>query len=419
MGSHRFARSLPAFFVGLATLALLALMPRFAEAQSLSISQSGISRNVPLRTDPTARFRVSRADCLADDEINFPLIVGNYGGSQLEVWATNSTSDDCRVDTARTSASATCWKVYSAIPSNMTLTVSVRVQDFAKKPILSTDGINKGTVESCDSTTSTGQPVTLWFMFLQGTSQVGTAQSWQTNVDLLGPAAPEVATMQNPGNQLIKLEWTANTDPDVVAYRIFCEDLGASNTSVTTYEAGAPGPEASTPSTTTICPDASTSEDAGEDGGEDGGTSSDAGCITVTNDAGSGTASDCLPRFLKEGMTLTPDFIREHQCSIVAGQRTTSGSVTGLKNFNKYAVAVASSDLVENVGTLSDVQCGVPQPVNGFDEVYKASGGSAGGESFCSVSAGSFAARGTVWPAVLALGGLMFGRRRARSRASL
>src|SRR5262245_37507117 len=103
------SRRLPIVSLSFVVAALLGAIPRVAEAQSIAISQTGITRSVPLRSDPTARFKVSRADCLADDVIEFPAVVTNYGGSILEVWATQS-SDQCTSDTARTTASATCWR---------------------------------------------------------------------------------------------------------------------------------------------------------------------------------------------------------------------------------------------------------------------------------------------------------------------
>jgi hypothetical protein len=393
---------------------LLALAPRLAEAQALVISSSGISRQVPVRADITGRFKVSRSDCLADDVISFPLVVGSYGGSNLEVWATQSTSDDCRTDTARTTASATCWRVYTVVPSDTTITVPVRVQDFAQRPP-STDGIGVGTAASCEGTSSTGQPVTLWFMFLQGTSQVGMAQSWQTTVDLLGPAAPVVGEL-GTANSMLKLEWQTNSDPDVVAYRTFCEDLGA-QTGITTYEAGAPGPEASVPPPVT-CDAGDTDASTDDDGGDvdtEAGAAGDAGCTPtppIVTDGGGPTAG--CPASFHSGTTLSPEDVKKFECGPSTGRTSTSVTITGLVNGHKYAVAVASSDLVENVGTLSDVQCQVPVLTDSFDQVYRNAGGTAGDSSFCSIGLLSGVARSNLWPgaAFAAVIGLLRWRRR-------
>jgi hypothetical protein len=257
-------------------------------------------------------------------------------------------------------------------------------------------------------------------MFLQGTSQVGTAQSWSTTVDLLGPAPPAVEGI-GLGSSLLKLSWAANTDPDVVSYRIFCEDLGDTAIHINTYEAGVPARDAAS---TATCPDASgTSDDAGtgdDDAGdpsdEAGTPTTDAGCTTSTPgtsaDAGGGTSA-CESTLMK-GEMLSPDQIKKYDCGTATGQRATSSIVKNLTNGNKYAIAVASSDLVENIGALSDVQCQTPELVNGFDELYRRAGGSAGGASFCSVGLRSAAARSSLWPGAAFLAVVALGRRRRR-----
>jgi hypothetical protein len=126
---------------------------------------------------------------------------------------------------------------------------------------------------------------------------------------------------------------------------------------------------------------------------------------------------------LVQGQMLTLEQIAKYSCGKDTGLSATSTTVTGLNNFQRYAVAVAAFDLVENIGALSTVQCDTPQPVNGFDEAYRSAGGLAGGASFCSLSARSFAARAKGWPAaafaaVAALGQWRRRNRRRPSRAS-
>ena len=419
-----------------AAIVLTALMmgaPRLAQAQSVAITQTGITRVAPLRTDPTGRYKVSRSDCLLNDIITFPLLVGNYANSTLEVWATQATSDDCRSDTARTTATATCWRVYRTVPNNITLEVPIRVQDFAARPPTS-EGQGVGGPEGCNSSTSTAQPVTLWFMFLQGTTQVGTAQSWNTTVDLLGPSPPTVDPMGPPGGGLLKLSWKTNADPDVFTYKFFCEDLGATDV-ITTYEAGAPGPEGGGGGGGgQICPDAGSggasdagdpTDDAGDDSGAGGGTAGDAGCTPGTGGSGGsggsggGSGTSGCGSALVEGQILTPEQIEKYACGS-SSKTSSTALITGLKNFNKYAVAVTAADIVENNGGLSIVQCGTPEPVNGFDEVYRSAGGKAGGASFCSVGLRSAAARAKLWPGAGFVAAVaLYGWRRRRQGVSL
>jgi len=223
------------------------------------------------------------------------------------------------------------------------------------------------------------------------------------------------------GNNILKLEWTTNTDPDLVQYLAFCEDLGEQS-GITTYEAGAPGPEASAP-TPPIC-DGGEGEDGGvEDGGEDGGEDdaggvADAGCIPppVVGDSGSGPGADC-PTIFVAGVVPSPEAVKKYACGSPGGRTSTSMVISGLANGHKYAVAMASSDLVENAGPLSTVQCGIPVLTDSFDQVYRNAGGTAGGSSFCSVGVGSGVARSTLWPGA-AFAAVVALRRWRRRRAA-
>jgi len=403
-------------FVSILFAALALVTPRPAEAQTIAISSVGISRRQPLRTDPTSRFKVNRGDCVANDVISFPLTIGSYGGTTLEVWATQSTADNCTDDTLRTTATATCWRVYQAPTlSSITLTVPIRVQDIAARPAGS-EGQDVGTIASCDGTISTGQPVTLWFMFVQGSAAVGGSASWPTTIDLLGPAPPAVDDIGPPGSELLKLYWTPNTDPDVVWYTMFCEDMGEASGKVTIYEAGVHDPIGDPVQTCVDAGSGTTTDDAGNPI-EDAGETNDGSCTPApATDAGSGGTTGC-GSVLVEGKQLTPDEMAQLSCGTKRFSKSSvSGMLSGLHNYNKYAVAVAASDLVENAGPLSKVQCGIPEPVNGFDEVYRNAGGTAGGASFCSVSLRSASARTTLWPGAVFLAGIALVRWRLQVR---
>jgi hypothetical protein len=181
-------------------------------------------------------------------------------------------------------------------------------------------------------------------------------------------------------------------------------------------------PEASNSAT---CPDAgsgtgTTDDDAGDasdddagDGSEEaGGAATDATCTPPASDGSTGTRS--CGSVLVEGKILTPEQIAQYSCASTTGQRATSANITHLTNFERYAVAVVASDLVENVGALSAVQCNMPQPVNGFDETYRSAGGTAGGASFCSLGLRSAAARAKLWPAAAFVAVVALGRWRRR-----
>ncbi|MBW2524611.1 MAG: hypothetical protein JRI23_10570 [Deltaproteobacteria bacterium] len=95
----------------------------------------------------------------------------------------------------------------------------------------------------------------------------------------------------------------------------------------------------------------------------------------------------------------------------------TSGIAEGLEVGASYAVAVAGYDLVGNVGNLSELACGSPEPVDDFFEIYRKSGGEAGG-GFCGHCGLLGAERYRNWAAVglIALALCLLWRRQSRER---
>jgi hypothetical protein len=95
------------------------------------------------------------------------------------------------------------------------------------------------------------------------------------------------------------------------------------------------------------------------------------------------------------------------------GPSATSGEASGLTNYQQYACAVAAYDDLENVGPLSELVCGRPEPVEGYFKGYRAAGGKAGG---------GYCAFGRSGPEALAglsalLAALALARRRQRGAA--
>jgi hypothetical protein len=102
-----------------------------------------------------------------------------------------------------------------------------------------------------------------------------------------------------------------------------------------------------------------------------------------------------------------------YRCGGVSGLTATSGQIKGLQNNVQYSVAVAAIDGVGNTGPLSNVTCNSPQQVDDFFEVYRASGGKAGG-GYCAT--GWVGARHSKAAAfLLAAASLVFFIRRRRS----
>jgi hypothetical protein len=104
-----------------------------------------------------------------------------------------------------------------------------------------------------------------------------------------------------------------------------------------------------------------------------------------------------------------PDYDRTGSLPTVGSE----GTITGLENGKAYVVAVAAVDDVGNVGKLSDLQCGTPQPVISILRAYECAGGfNASGCGFCSVGGD----RSASTAALVSAGLFVFGFAVRRSR---
>jgi hypothetical protein len=117
------------------------------------------------------------------------------------------------------------------------------------------------------------------------------------------------------------------------------------------------------------------------------------------------------------GVEPDQDFINKYACGSTAGPKAAEGLITGIANGTMTNVAVASYDLVGNVGPLSPIVCAAPQFVKGFDELYHQAGGTAG-EGFCSISHGRRGRPGA-WFAGFSLLGFVWALRRRYSSSNL
>jgi len=86
-------------------------------------------------------------------------------------------------------------------------------------------------------------------------------------------------------------------------------------------------------------------------------------------------------------------------------------TLSGLINFQSYAVVVTSLDGSGNVGPASPPQCAAPQPVSDFWSRYKENGGGAGG---CALEGRGGASSAPVLAGVVALAAALLRRRRRR-----
>jgi hypothetical protein len=211
------------------------------------------------------------------------------------------------------------------------------------------------------------------------------------NIDLVGPAPPGNLTVEG-ASTFIKLNWTINPDTDVQGYRFFCDPPPQG------LPEGGIGIDAATSSSdasaTCSANDASVADASGADADDADDGANDAGSSTAT-DAGTCTATEASTVTTcggSKGAFFVPDtvpslaVINAFGCGQVGGNTVTSAIVDGFSSFQTVAVAVASFDLVGNVGAFAPVSCATTEPVNGFIDLYHQAGGTAGG-GFCSMTA--------------------------------
>ncbi len=382
-----------------------------AFAQTVAINEGSIQRSTSFRSSSQNPLWISKADCLANDQISFPLTVSNYGSYQLEVWA-GSASDDCRTPEARRGTTAVCWQVWKGVPTSTGLNVMVSTRDIVSRNKPSEGGPTgpgSGTVEDCEWTEATTAPqeVALYFMFVDaGSEQQMGGAIWKTKFDLAGPTAPGKVSA-GIGDTLLVLDWSESTDTDKAGYRFYCDPIPGKEgeqTNVETFDL-----DASLDADLDAAGDAEAGGDAGDDASTDAAADGATDAATEAGaDAATNTGSSCPTNVLV--VNTAPK--EEYYCGSGSG---TSGKVSGLKNGVRYSVAVAAVDGVGNVGKLSNVTCATPSPVDDFFKVYRDAGGQAGG-GFCTVTGGVGHGAGVAGLVLVGLAALGSTIRRRRTR---
>jgi hypothetical protein len=388
------------------TLAVLAALwigfvSKSALAQTITIPAAPI-RDVNDRPNLQATaFSISRSDCLKNDVWHFTLNIAGGNGLSLEAWVGQG-SNDCQLSTSRTGTAAICTRVVAPVSVMSTIQqVDVRTQDVAlvESHIYGDMVTTPGTAANCNATMATTLPegLTLYFMLFSGGQAMPTfAYLWPPatisattpfNIDLVGPNPPSGVVAQG-ASTFIKMNWTINIDTDVHGYQFFCDPppqgvpeggfaidaatSSGSDASCTTVDAG------STP-----VADATDDVDASDAGST---TPVDAGVCVQTEAGPVVTCDGTKGKFLVAGTSPSLDVINAFACGNVGGNTNTSGIIEGFSTNTTVAVAMASTDLVGNVGPLSPIQCATTEPVNGFIDLYHKDGGTAGG-GFCSMTA--------------------------------
>jgi hypothetical protein len=414
------------------------LFARVGAAQTITITENQISRNVALRPQAQNPMWISRADCLADDVIHIPLGVSSYQGYAIEAWASLGGSGDCRLTAQRGNTNPTCWKVGGGQPTSTSFLLDIRAQDVVgqHKPDKSPSGVGAGTADDClaasgKQTTSSPQAVTIYVFFLSGTSTDGIGnQAWKTSFDLVGPTAASSLSL-GQGDTLLVLNWGQSKDTDLVGYQFFCDPVPGtegSKSNVVTFDSSTPLAADAEMDTSFLDVEQDTDGPALADGAAtdgDSGAAADAPADAVAEDdaadveAGDAEAGDAATastgNYCSSILVQGADPDGKYLCGSVSGSTSTTGRITGLINYTKYAVAIAAVDGVGNVGKLSNVECTSPNPVDDFFKLYRQAGGQGGG-SFCAASGALGHAAGGAAFAALALAGVARLARRRRGR---
>jgi len=408
----RAVRAVVALVLGLA----IALSTGRARAD-LKVTEAGVVRSVSDRDSGHFPLYVSRSDCTDGDVFTFPVTVTNFKSSDvIEAWAGEGSADCTTVQNRQTMP--ICKKIVSKTGTavqNGVVNFDIKSSTLAE----SLDGVS----DCKDSNgSSSARKVNLYFLLITQANEDVVAPNFalwdKTQVDLVGPEAPTQVEAK-PAENGLSLEWNQTEGNDVTGYRLYCEPAGAA-------AAGGAGGAGSSSSTS-----ASTTTGAGGGGGGAGGAAGGAGgsaggagggsagstSASSASSAGGGAAGgsgsgDCTSSVLEPGK-LPPDGVKER----TEVEKTGEGLAGGLSNGTRYACGVVAIDALKNEGPLSELSCGVPEPVDDFFELYRRYGGEAGG-GFCDCEAPG-AGRS---PAGLAGVGCLFAlvlvaRRRRRSRS--
>jgi len=361
------------------------------DTATITIDVGNIQREIPGQTGyydyrDTKRWWISYQDCLNNENFVFPLNLSNIN-NPLEVWVG---SDNCAELRGRADDHGQCWLVQNVPSPDDPQTVSVPVRSVVNRDLAANTVPGPLGRDVCDnSDDENGDPVTFYFMLVDGGKSIGSVAWNPTSVggsgfDMVGPAPPGNITIGVGESQLtIGLE-DLKEDTTRDGFEAFCVPEG------TLAERPEFIPDA----------DAGAGADAGVGGGSGGedGTPAPAACFTDVPRGG-----------------LRPPLDSQYRC----GSASTTAQVLKTKslvNDTAYAVGVAARDDIGNTGNLSDIECGTPTYMDDFFEVYTRSGGPGGGEGFCAMTPGR--ARSLAGPALLCgVALLALGARRRRSPA--
>lgn len=395
-----------------------------AEAQTISLPNTAfkIEREVP-RSDKQRPLNISRKDCLDGADVGWnpqdgtaksertgstwivmePQVLNatNTGLERIEVWV--SETADCTTATAR-ETNRQCWLVYRTdeVERNNTLIINPRDVVAANKGASSYSPNDPRPASICsDPNNLVQRNLTFYLLYRTSNDSVDASVTWtQTKHDLAAPPPPDNVTV-GPGDQNLFFEWdieSSNEDPDTLGFAFYCVAEG----SIAAEE----------PEPTGTGGDGTGGDGTGGDGsGGDGtGGATSGGAPASGGDGGMGGSAPlaCGQNILVDGEFAPPDL---KKCGEVLGRSSRRGQAKDVTNNVNYAVGVAATDNVGNIGRLKVFdECIMPQEVTTFFEGYEQAGGKGGG-GFCGFT--TKPSSSLLW--LIVVGGGALSLRRARS----
>jgi hypothetical protein len=365
-------------------------------------------------------------DCSDNTKLVFSLtlvkVPDNTG--HLETWA--GTGDCTQAGATNNASTGICWKVaqdqsnltnpfqetvwITDIVSQLGITPPSQVYSSQAPTTVCTTNAAASTttttttddsgVETATVGESTVNIFFMWFLNGQSTPTVNAA-AYPVKVKLVGPAQCTGVTAGS-GDGLLLVNWTPpDGDTTIQGFNLYSAPVGTTGSS----DGG----------TITVCPDASpTGVEEFDDAGNP--IVDDAGNPILFDDAGNPVHEDagCYQQYVPPGTnsctngTGTID-ISTANVTQINGTSNASGTIQGLTNGDSYDVAVAAFDQFGNAGTISNVVCASPAPIDDFWKVYNQDGGSA----FCALEVVGKRGGGAA-AALVSIAGIIFLRRRRR-----
>jgi hypothetical protein len=355
--------------VALACLVTSLAAARSARAQTVDIPgapgtisrEDASGKGLSKRAQANFPDAINYDDCKKDIRLRMPLVLAGFDTSvALQVWA-GAKGTDCSQVANRQNTTRQCWRITPAdIPRAQTTDALIRARDILGQSEATSDQYVNASDAVCGKVDQTSY--TVHFIWVRGGGEAASSKTLDIDADTVGPPALSNVKV-GAGDTRLNVTWD------------FASEAGTTNAQqVTVFYApsGASTATGAEPTTKLVC-EAGAGDDAGDAAADT--------CTVVTVSGGSSSSSSgscTAPGF--NGTAAPDDSVGRISTGAVGGRAT----IEGLENGRTYAVAIGATDPYLNVGELSALSCATPVLLDDFFEVYRKSGGGAGG-GFCSL----------------------------------